>query len=156
MPRHSPYALYSLNFITLFSINCFSLSIAWVSFDNFYLGLLLLSIREKVLPFALSLSFPPCSFRCLANCSYPRFLERPFYILKNSFSQLSVRFTLFALFGFQWTFAFDKTLFALGMKAGIQLQVYNLVRAFYRSSACAGGGLKWTRTIDLALIRRAL
>ena len=85
MPRHSPYALYSLNFITLFSINCFSLSIAWVSFDNFYLGLLLLSIREKVLPFALSLSFPPCSLHCLANCSYPRFLERPFLFLKTVF-----------------------------------------------------------------------
>ena len=60
MPRHSPYALYSLNFITLFSINCFSLSIAWVSFDNFSSWIVNSHISLKRFPFALIFSsYPP-------------------------------------------------------------------------------------------------
>ena len=70
------------------------------------------------------------------NCNLPLiFLERPLNLtnlLINSFVfvLLSVRFLLFkyTLFGFQWT--------------------YKAISRF--------GGLKWTRTTDLALIRRAL
>ena len=93
MPRHSPYALYSLNsfvlvlYKLLFAIYCLSFVSIILCFGLF------LSIVKK-LCFLLSWVFfhlDIVSLTCkayfvLANCSYPRFLERPFcYWLKLIF-----------------------------------------------------------------------
>ena len=92
MPRHSPYALYSLNsfvlvlYKLLFAIYCLSFvsiisildcfSRLWKSYAFFYLEFFHLDI----------VSLTCKAYFVLANCSYPRFLERPFcYWLKLIF-----------------------------------------------------------------------
>ena len=121
MPRHSPCALFRLNF-PMFSL-------AWVS---------------QIIVFGF-FAFEKAFFLLRATFFfYSRHFRDEIVVLnhffgktKSSFlkfvllTQLSVRFFVFALFGFQWTFSFHKP-------SGLF------------------GGLKWTRTTDLALIRRAL
>ena len=72
----------------------------------------------------------------LGNCSsLPKFIGKTysnlFCLLKCVLFYLFVSTHFTSLFGFQWTFSL-------------------------RSTFVFGGGLKWTRTTDLALIRRAL
>ena len=153
MPRHSPYALFRLNFFKLSSITSRFMSLVLMISEllefllNKYLfGLLRLIILWKGFPLRCTLNLlPPGSSRILGNCIYPN-LERlnlTFHfpssrtVLWNNLilSSLSVRFTLqYTLFGFQWTYP--------ALSSCVHFRVLS--------------GPKWTRTTDLALIRRAL
>ena len=103
---------------------------------------------EKVLSFLLWIVFPPFGEIVI----YPN-LERPsdFFanlLVLNLCVLLSVRFLLFnTLFGFQWTYIQDQ------LHSRV-LCSHSLCRSW--SPGLRAGGLKWTRTTDLALIRRAL
>ena len=132
MPRHSPYALirlnFLLNFLQLFSLNCLSFieHLFWFSFRS-----------KKVWSF-LRFFFPSGWDLTLnlGNCSsLPKLIGKTysnlFCLLKCVLFYLFVSTHFTSLFGFQWTFSL-------------------------RSTFVFGGGLKWTRTTDLALIRRAL
>ena len=190
MPRHSPYALYSLNLIfTLFSINCFSLSIAWVSFDNFYHWIVVTLFRSLKRFYPLHWSFRVIhlsSFATVANCSLstilgktvsflvigirtlillPLFLKQFFSIICSFYSISFIRFSMNICFltYFDWIKlnSFSVSLFRYSLfpykSSGCFVCLFSQTRLVCNSPArCAGGGLKWTRTIDLALIRRAL
>ena len=60
MPRHSPYALFRLNFLCC----SFSIWIVWVSLEH---GFYLLFVKRQFVPFWM---FPPCNFLLRWNCSY--------------------------------------------------------------------------------------
>ena len=115
MPRHSPYALYSLNFITLFSINCFSLSIAWVSFDNFSSWIVTLDLWKGFI-LRIIFEYPPCTHTSLyfpwrIVVIHDSWKDRSFIVdisifLKTVFLNYLFVLLFCALFGFQWTFAF--------------------------------------------------
>ena len=132
MPRHSPYALFCLNFSCLsFANNC------------------CFGFMKKLAEFPPSFHSTVCrpfmtAKNCSANHSVGVFAllissERP--IFRFVFlTQLSVRF-FFCLIRFSmtiWKF----------------LTTCMVLPCF--TAAPAAGGLKWTRTTDLALIRRAL
>ena len=113
MPRHSPYALYSLNFqLVLYKLLCylllefrsiiFSLDCCYSRFvKRFYPSYFSLSY------FHLDLTFVS-SWRIVVIHDSS---ERPFYIglilifLKQFFSIICSLLLFLALFGFQWTFA---------------------------------------------------
>ena len=103
---------------------------------------------KRFYPFCFESFFPPFGEIVI----YPN-LERPsdFFanlLVLNLCVLLSVRFLLFnTLFGFQWTYIQDQ----LYLRA---LCSHSLCRSWL--SELPTGGLKWTRTTDLALIRRAL
>ena len=167
MPRHSPYALFSLNF--LFS------SLAWVS--------QIISLQWKSF-FALSF-FALTLSESRLNCSFlPRFLERPFLFTLFLKSQNY----LFVFFFIQFPMTFlschvswhsaqpNGNLPPVGSSrssrcfGGLKWSRVSLRFFAYtsyklsdtsssflspRSSRCFGG-LKWSRTTDLMLIRHAL
>ena len=131
MPRHSPYALirlnFLLNFLQLFSLNCLS-----------FIEHLFWFFRSKKVWSFLRFFFPSGWDLTLnlGNCSsLPKLIGKTysnlFCLLKCVLFYLFVSTHFTSLFGFQWTFSL-------------------------RSTFVFGGGLKWTRTTDLALIRRAL
>ena len=205
MPRHSPYALYSLNFHLVinpslyqcfgfdyvwFSLSSLAKSIAWVSFDNFYHLDCFLFCVKRHLHFLHSCFL---AFELFYHLSGKIVVihdssERPFcywliLIFLKQFFSIICSFYSFALFGFQWTFAF--AVFALirlvfcaflsftlilisthSLQHSLKLARINgdycnfkpctAQSLIIRPGAFPGGGLKWTRTIDLALIRRAL
>ena len=115
MPRHSPYALYSLNFqLVLYKLLCYLL----LEFRSiiFFFGLLLLSIREKVLSFLLFFELLPpwLDFRLvLANCSYPRFFRKTILywinlnLLKTVFLNYLFVITLSCFIRFSMNICFD-------------------------------------------------
>ena len=78
MPRHSPYALFRLNF---FVLSCLSSHIIYLQWKSI---------------FTLFISWFRLSFDMRPNCSFPRFRERPWFLISISFSnpvKLSVRFS---------------------------------------------------------------
>ena len=98
------------------------------SLFSLFLELLELSFRKLLISMFI---FPLSRQNC--NSITHLITERPSNLLKNLLNYL---FVCFLLFGFQWPFL-------------IWLNHYpKLIVEF--------GGLKWTRTTDLALIRRAL
>ena len=136
MPRHSPYALVRLNFLYIF-LYFGSLWIVWVSRwalaqPNFSFRIIDSFRCEKtffrLLHFVLSCAFARSTFRW--NCIFPFRLERLIYLLRL--------FVLFCSFSTQNYFL-----------------LFDCQRSFCIRSANAGRS-GWTRTIDLALIRRAL
>ena len=136
MPRHSPYALYSLNYLCLFSINfafrliyCLSFvfwkncsSFVWKGCHSSWLPILHFESYLSTLMFFRS------SWRIVVFFS-TIFRKTILIFLKQFFSYIC-SLLFYPLFGFQWSFA---------------QQSFHFV-----------GRSGWTRTIDLALIRRAL
>ncbi len=126
MPRHSPYALVRLNYFVYLSIAVLFCSLNCLSFVKQNE----LNLFAVILPLLLS-----CSF-------YPPFGEIVFYpfwkdlyftnLVNNYMSSLSVRYT---------------QIFFIRFSMIMLRKNYLLILS---------GGLKWTRTTDLALIRRAL
>ena len=110
MPRHSPYALFSLNF-----------SLAWVS--------QIISFTMKKLFFAFCF-IRLDSFESRLNCSFFTTISWKTFYLTLFLKSQNYLFVFSSLFSFQWPFC-------------------------PRSSRCYGG-LKWSRTTDLMLIRHAL
>ena len=117
-----------------FSKNCWIslliLRFFCLSLANNWLGLYLLSLKRPFLLFSPCLTI--CSF-CYPINGKTLFLMYEFLHTTDSLKSFSIicSFLYFLLFGFQWTFC--------------------LSTMFHHA-----GGLKWTRTTDLALIRRAL
>ena len=117
MPRHSPCALYCLNF----PISSLSL-IAWVS------QIIVVNSIKRFFLFLLRIVFRHCCDEIVVVTSFNR---KDFFVFKKFFhTQLSVRFLLFFVIQFSMNVVFRNSF--------------------------VPGGLKWTRTTDLALIRRAL
>ena len=146
MPRHSPYALFRLNFFS--DIKPFGLCL-WFSclelleflLNKYLFGLLRLIILWKGFPLRCTLNLlPPGSSRILGNCIYPN-LERLnlFVFTRNNF-----KFVLF-ICSFYSSIYFIR--FSMNISRSFELHTYITV--------CKSGP-KWTRTTDLALIRRAL
>ena len=146
MPRHSPYALIRLNF--LFSINHFcsydwsfgSRSLELLEFLEHLVILSLLACKKVcIIAFFLAL-FRISTFRwnCIALSCLPNFILGKtnkmccFYLSSNicSFSTQNINFY-------------------------IDFFPYSIVKDQFRTISRAGRS-GWTRTIDLALIRRAL
>ena len=99
--------------------------------DNFFLGLLLLSIREKVLPFCVIFEF----------FHHAAFAAWRIVVIHDSWKD---------------RFKFLKTVFLNYLFVLLYL-LYSVFNEHLLYEVFASyGGLKWTRTIDLALIRRAL
>ena len=150
MPRHSPYALLSLNF-QFFQFSNKKLSLVCLSLANNWLGYHLLFLEK---------TFYYSPF--LAHCSLPNLNRKDLIIIYWSykiFSQLSVRFFTFLLFGFQWTFYLSDAVCLILIRTRICFVVYLNLRSTVSDlllPVLPAGGLKWTRTTDLALIRRAL
>ena len=130
MPRHSPYALFRLNFLLQFS------SLELLEFlrkqDNYFR-------IKKVFLFSL----PP--FGEIVFC-YPYYLER--LNLLKIVSSLSVRF--FNSFKSKYLNFF---FFLFDCQVSLQTMYLSIPCLL---SALPTGRSGWTRTIDLALIRRAL
>ena len=123
MPRHSPYALFRLNFLCC----SFSIWIVWVSLEH---GFYLLFVKRQ---FAFFECFPPCNYLLRWNCSYYPNIGKTlnFDWSRYLMSSISVRFNSF-LFSYS---------------------IFNDHNCLLLKKAGRSG---WTRTIDLALIRRAL
>ena len=113
----------------------FLLSIAWVS------QIIILQWKSFLFR-CFCFGFSACSFeQCGQIVVLPRFSERPsIKILISIFSLILLIICSFLLFSFQWTF------FLIATFACESLTV-NFVDS---------GGLKWSRTTDLMLIRHAL
>ena len=141
MPRHSPYALVRLNFLYIvpilwFSLNCLSF------FEHFIRSGLLTLLRMKrlfirLLHLLFELRFraaltrlPPCGeIVCTLSCAIP--------------------------------FSFGKTNISLKIICPLLFVFYSKILSSIRLSKILRnlsipGRSGWTRTIDLALIRRAL
>ena len=135
MPRHSPYALVRLNFLYIsYTLVLFELSefLAELSLSRTFVQDLLTLFRcektfYRLLHFVLSLRFR--AFHLAVKLYFPFRLERLIYLLRL--------FVLFCSFSTQNTF------------------FYSIVKDLLHLSPDAGRS-GWTRTIDLALIRRAL
>ena len=152
MPRHSPYALFRLNFLQSFlcSFSRFSW-IAWVSWTFFRF----VNSCEKVLSFCLNFY---STFRW--NCILPK-LERPikFYfanlvkiICPLICSFLTLQYTLF---GFQWAYIWNTLCFkcqvsldgwtpslclrkAVKLDLSLEVSLRDLVADFYRLVGSSG------------------
>ena len=158
VPRHSPYAL--------FRLNSFARSHKFrscLSFANNCLG-----CNEKtVLSNILHHCFPPPEFPPTANCSS---LFRKDLLFQNVFLlQLSVRFFPYSVFNEQSAIACalapsscdEAPASPNGGQGGLEDSSHTPHYALMRSVPCplapfGAGGLKWTRTTDLPLIRRVL
>ena len=157
MPRHSPYALVRLNFLYIvpilwFSLNCLSF------FEHFSFRIIDSLTHEKTF-FAFCTCYLSCAFapRLRAfhlsvklyahfRVPFPFRLERLIYLLRL--------FVLFCSFSTQNTFFYSivkDLLESLQIPASFALAKSCRTRF---SKFCGRSG--WTRTIDLALIRRAL
>ena len=129
MPRHSPYALFCLNF--LFGSHILEL----LEFQNMGFifshlkGFPFSALFNSTLRWNRSILLPSISGKTLIFLTLQSLLH--LLISKSRlFSLLSVRFYTLSLFGFQWT-------------------------GLHHNQYCDGRS-GWTRTTDLALIRRAL
>ena len=166
MPRHSPYALSSLTFmLPLSSDSSFSLLVFKPFFDNFDISLWLQCSVFKVL------SEPRASV-CSCLLASSRFPFRKYFVMGsvsklsvcNSFSDFSLPSqsrllcalhfvlcsVLVGLSGLELSAFF-------GLSDKFLCHMFGLVRLIpHHSSRNDVGGLKWTRTTDLTLIRRAL
>ena len=146
--------------------------IAWVSFDNldwylslwkgFDLSIILHALFRVYLPPRWSLILTNCSFPNDINLMLPLSWERPFF-LKTVFLNYLFVLLFLALFGFQWTFAVKNvsilpvgSMWTSPLEHLAQASFFLIVLTFYLYVLWRTGGLKWTRTTDLALIRRAL
>ena len=121
-----------IHLMLLFAWTFLYLSIAVLFFE------LLESLLNRIwftLRSNFAITFLSCSYHLSVKLCFTLYFWKDLYFtnLVKYLSSLSVRFILkFTLFDFQWTFRFR-------------------IRLLLKS-----GGLKWTRTTDLALIRRAL
>ena len=118
MPRHSPYALFRLNFLLA----------------NYFSSLASCAVLSQII-------FTVVSFLHIS-------LLAKFVVFLHHYGK-----TLF------FSFRSPRLFRASGEQVFSQLSVrfFSLYSVFNELSAtCVAGGLKWTRTIDLALIRRAL
>ena len=151
MPRHSPYALIRLNFLFLINHFCSydwsfgSRSLELLEFLEHF-GYLYSLVKRFASLHSFSRCFESSTFRwnCIALSCLPNFnLERPIKCVCFICPQISVRFLL------------KTSIFTL-----IFLIRLSKIRYLGTSSrACTvsrAGRSGWTRTIDLALIRRAL
>ena len=162
VPRHSPYALFRLN-----SLAC-SLSRSRVTRSKFRSCLSFanncLGCNEKtVLSNILHHCFPPPGFPPTANCSS---LFRKDLLLSSKL-QLSVRFFPYSVFNEQSRSALRHPAgpsanhtphYALMRERACShcLSALGIPLRFVHSKQETLGGLEWTRTTDLPLIRRVL
>ena len=161
MPRHSPYALLSLNSFVYQSIYC-SLNCCVPRF----LQLLFASAKIAFTLFGktwfLHLLFPLLFKKPVRVCFFlfgfqwsPAFCGKPCYTASKAFDSLQIllkphnSFLFFSLMGTwqpqTWAMQF----------AALQAHIQLTLNLYFLPDLCFGG-LKWTRTTDLALIRRAL
>ena len=111
-----------------FPLSFDSCSLLWIAWVS--LNRIWFTLRSN-----FAITFLSCSYHLSVKLCFTLYFWKDLYFtnLVKYLSSLSVRFILkFTLFDFQWTYRFR-------------------IRSLLRS-----GGLKWTRTTDLALIRRAL
>ena len=119
------------SYLVLVLLNC-------LSFLNSFLFFRISFAVKRFYPF----HFCNCYSTFRWNCSLPKFFGKTYSNLIKMCPLLSVRFysSFTSLFGFQWTLSLS----------GV------FPRKLFFCNSCCNGRHKWTRTTDLALIRRAL
>ena len=165
MPRHSPCALVRLNFLRYLIAVC-SLLLNCLSFINKYFSVINSSVKRF---------YPFCFLNFLStfrwNCNFTQIFRKdlldltwlisylnPFCLcpLICSFLTLQIYFIRFSM-----------NILSIWSTGGLKLEPLSNVPRFYMLciealrvwsllNLSVHGGLKWTRTTDLALIRRAL
>ena len=128
MPRHSPYALLSFNFFLQLQVLPLSASgLGSLNCLSFFLQIFGFIVCFEKTSFFFPVTFPP-------------------------FGLIVILFTLFGKTYFL-NYYFKNSPLICSFYSNILYSVFNdLLSTYFRKS----GGLKWTRTTDLALIRRAL
>ena len=144
MPRHSPYALLCLNYLFKSDLRSFLklFSLAWIAMSSY------------IFLFTVTLAFVYFAWRnfntfvtCFTNYG------KTWFVSHFMFFPYLVCHVL--LFGFQWA---SKPFFSLSrVLSGFTVPWIPSRSCKDRQTlSLLGYGLKWTRTTDLALIRRAL
>ena len=140
------------------ALSCCSL---FYELSEFHLNFWLFTLREKAI--CLFWMFPPCNYLLRWNCSYYPNIGKTlnFDWSRYLMSSISVRFNSFLFF---YSIFNEHKRTAIPFLLGISVQLYHreltldypLYFPEWRVSALPTGRSGWTRTIDLALIRRAL